>query len=106
MTKASASAPAIVIAHPATPFQPKGARLAGSRNTPDPIILPMTSAMHIVRPSLRPGLSPPVEKSLTRSAILAHLDPAQAGTNDRIIEEPAVPSPPVRQPPRVFRTTH
>src|SRR3546814_2928857 len=29
MTKASASAPAIVIAHPATPFQPKGARLAG-----------------------------------------------------------------------------
>src|SRR3546814_634359 len=95
MTKASASAPAIVIAHPATPFQPNGARLAGSRNTPDPIILPMTSAMPIERPSLRPGLSLPVGRSVTRSEFLADLDPDQARANDGVIEDAAVRGDPV-----------
>src|SRR5690606_13020231 len=95
MTKASASAPAMVIAQPATPFQPNGARLAGRRNTPDPIILPMTSAMHIERPSLRPSLSLPVEKSLTRSEFLADLDADQARANNRVIEDTAVRGDPV-----------
>ena len=53
MTKASTSDPAMVNTHPATASQPKGARLAGSRKTPDPIILPMTSAMQAARPSVR-----------------------------------------------------
>ena len=53
MTKASTSDPAMVNIQPATASQPKGARLAGSRNTPDPIILPITSAMQAARPSVR-----------------------------------------------------
>src|SRR3546814_250767 len=69
MTKASASAPAMVIAQPATPLQPKGARLAGSRNTPDPIILPMTSAMPIARPSFWPGPPASVRVAVTRSEL-------------------------------------
>jgi hypothetical protein len=33
-----------------TEFHPKGARLAGNRNTPDPIMLPMTKASAIQNP--------------------------------------------------------
>src|SRR3546814_2271456 len=69
--------------------------LAGSRNTPDPIILPMTSAMPIERPSLRPGLSLPVGRSVTRSEFLADLDPDQARANDGVIEDAAVRGDPV-----------
>jgi hypothetical protein len=43
-----------VINHPMTEFHPKGARLAGSRNTPDPIMLPMTNASAIQNPIGRP----------------------------------------------------
>ena len=39
----------------ATASQPKGASAAGSRNTPDPIMLPMTSAMQAASPSVRTG---------------------------------------------------
>ena len=49
--------PLIETPQPITAFQPNGARSRGSRNTPDPIILPMPSAMHIKRPSFWPGLS-------------------------------------------------
>ena len=33
-----------------TEFQPNGASEAGRRNTPEPIMLPTTRAMHIQRP--------------------------------------------------------
>ena len=53
ITKASTSDPAMVNTHPATASQPNGASDAGSRNTPDPIILPMTRAMQAARPRVR-----------------------------------------------------
>ena len=52
-TWARHNAPAMVMIQPNTAFQPNGARLAGKRNTPEPIMLPMTSATVIHRPSLR-----------------------------------------------------
>jgi hypothetical protein len=49
-TDATHNAPETVIAQPITEFHPKGARLVGSRNTPDPIMLPMTKASAIQNP--------------------------------------------------------
>jgi hypothetical protein len=49
-TDATHNAPETVITQPITEFHPKGARLAGSKNTPDPIMLPMTKASVIQNP--------------------------------------------------------
>jgi hypothetical protein len=49
-TDATHNAPDTVITQPITEFHPKGARLAGSKNTPDPIMLPMTKASAIQNP--------------------------------------------------------
>jgi hypothetical protein len=46
-----------VIAHPAIAFQPKGANPCGNRNTPEPIMLPITNATDMKKPSFRPGFS-------------------------------------------------
>ena len=50
-TTASNMAPAAVNNHASRLLMPKGASAAGSRNTPDPIELPTTSAVHIQNPS-------------------------------------------------------
>ena len=42
--------PEMVTIQPNTEFHPSGARLAGSKNTPDPIMLPITSASAIHSP--------------------------------------------------------
>src|SRR5690606_13321483 len=70
-------------------FQPKGARLAGSRNTPDPIIFPMTSATHIRRPSRCSGPALRVSDACGRSEILADLQPDQPRSDDIVIEDAA-----------------
>ena len=49
-TPAIHSVPEMVTIQPNTEFHPSGARLAGSKNTPDPIMLPMTSASAIHSP--------------------------------------------------------
>ncbi|GFZ85263.1 hypothetical protein GCM10019071_12980 [Sphingobium fuliginis] len=52
---------------PATASQPNGASEAGSRNTPDPIMLPITSAMQAGRPSVRLAGTGPFTKRLAAS---------------------------------------
>src|SRR5689334_11155764 len=47
--------PAIVSSHPQAALAPNGARLAGSRNTPAPMMLPTTRAAAIQNPSWRAG---------------------------------------------------
>lgn len=55
---ASASAPSEVRIQPPSAIGPKGASEAGSRKIPDPIMLPTTSAMQAVSPSLPPEVAP------------------------------------------------
>ena len=48
---ASSTAPDAVKSHPSRLIVPYGAKAAGSRNTPEPIMLPITKAVHIHKPS-------------------------------------------------------
>src|SRR3954465_12516232 len=50
-TSARSTDPPVDTSHPARLIAPYGASDAGSRNTPDPIMLPMTSAVAIQNPS-------------------------------------------------------
>src|ERR687897_49552 len=52
-TSASIIAPTVEISHPSRLTPPYGASDAGSRNTPDPIMLPMTSATVVEKPMVR-----------------------------------------------------